>query len=36
MSKKLTSDEFVNGTFKLFEKSKVSKDELKKEPVSDR
>lgn len=36
VSKKLTSDEFVNGTFKLFEKSKVSKDELKKEPVSDR
>ena len=36
VSKKLTSDEFVNCTFKLFEKSKVSKDELKKEPVSDR
>lgn len=36
VSKKLINDEFVNGTFKLFEKSKVSKDELKKEPVSDR
>ena len=36
VSKKLIDDEFVNDTFKLFEKSKVSKDELKKEPVSDR
>ena len=36
VSKKLINYEFVNGTFKLFEKSKVSKDELKKEPVSDR
>jgi len=36
VSKKLIDDEFVNDTFKLFEKSKVSKDELKKESVSDR
>ena len=36
VTKKLTNDEFVNDTFKLFNKSKVSKDELKKEPVSDR
>ena len=36
VSKKLINDEFVNDTFKLFNKSKVSKDELKKEPVSDR
>ena len=36
VSKKLIDDEFVNDTFKLFEKSKVSKDEVKKEPVSDR
>ena len=36
VSKKLIDDEFVNDTFKLFNKSKVSKDELKKEPVSDR
>ena len=33
---KLIDDEFVNDTFKLFEKSKVSKDELEKSPVSDR
>ena len=33
---KLIDDEFVNDTFKLFEKSKVSKDELEKNPVSDR
>ena len=36
VSKKLINDEFVNDTFKLFNKSKVSKYELKKEPVSDR
>ena len=36
VTKKLINDEFVNDTFKLFNKSKVSKDELKKEPVSDR
>lgn len=36
VSKKLISDEFVNDTFKLFKKSKVSKDELIKNPVSDR
>lgn len=36
VSKKLISDEFVNDTFKLFEKSKVSKEELVKNPVSDR
>lgn len=36
VSKKLINDEFVNDTFKLFNKSIVSKDELKKEPVSDR
>lgn len=36
VSKKLIDDEFVNETFKLFNKSKVSIDELKKEPVSDR
>ncbi len=35
VTKKLISDEFVNDTFKLFKKSKVSKDELIKEPVSD-
>ena len=34
--KKLIDDEFVNETFKLFIRNKVSKDELKKEPVSDR
>lgn len=34
--KKLIDDEFVNETFKLFIKNKVSKDELKIEPVSDR
>ena len=33
---KLIDDEFVNDTFKLFEKSKVSKDELENNPVSDR
>ena len=36
VTKKLINDEFVNDTFKLFNKSKVSKYELKKEPVSDR
>lgn len=36
VTNKLVDDEFVNDTFKLFNKSKVSKDELKKEPVSDR
>ena len=36
VTKKLIDDEFVNETFKLFIKNKVSKDELKKEPVSDR
>ena len=36
VSKKLINDEFVNDTFKLFKKSKVSKDELIKNPVSDR
>ena len=36
VSKKLISDEFVNDTFKLFKKSKVSKEELVKNPVSDR
>ena len=36
VTSKLIDDEFVNDTFKLFNKSKVSKDELKKEPVSDR
>lgn len=35
VSKKLVNDEFVNDTFKLFNKSKVSKTN-KKEPVSDR
>ena len=35
VSKKLIRDEFVNDTFKLFKKSKVSKDKLKK-IVSDR
>lgn len=33
---KLIDDEFVNDTFKLFEKSKVSKDELENNLVSDR
>ena len=36
VSKKLIDDEFVNDTFKLFKKSKVSKNESNKEPVSDR
>ena len=36
VSKKLVNDEFVTETFKLFKQSKVSKNELKKEPVSDR
>ena len=36
VTKKLIDDEFVNETFKLFIRNKVSKDELKKEPVSDR
>lgn len=36
VSKKLINEEFVNDTFKLFKKSKVSKDELMKNPVSDR
>ena len=36
ISTKLIDDEFVDDTFKLFEKSKVSKDELEKNPVSDR
>ena len=36
VTKKLIDDEFVNDTFKLFIRNKVSKDELKKEPVSDR
>ena len=36
VSKKLIDDEFVNETFKLFIRNKVLKDELKKEPVSDR
>ena len=36
VSTKLISDDFVNDTFKLFNKSKVSKDELVKNPVSDR
>ena len=35
VSKRLVDDEFVNDTFKLFNKSKVSKVN-KKEPVSDR
>ena len=33
---KLIDDEFVNDTFKLFEKSKVTKDELENNSVSDR
>jgi len=36
VSNKLTSDEFVNDTFKLFKKSKVSKEDLVKNPVADR
>jgi len=36
VSSKLVSDEFVNDTFKLFKKSKVSKEELEKKPISDR
>ena len=36
VTKKLIDDEFVNDTFKLFIRNKVSKEELKKEPVSDR
>ena len=36
VTKRLVDDEFVNDTFKLFIRNKVSKDELKKEPVSDR
>ena len=36
VTKKLIDDEFVNETFKLFIRNKVSKDELKIEPVSDR
>lgn len=36
VSSKLISDDFVNDTFKLFEKSKVSKKELEKKPISDR
>ena len=36
VTKKLIDDEFVNDTFKLFIRNKVSKDELKIEPVSDR
>jgi len=36
VSKKLISDDFINDTFKLFKKSKVSKDELIKDPASDR
>lgn len=36
VSTKLISDDFVNDTFKLFNISKVSKDELVKNPVSDR
>ena len=36
VSNKLTSDEFVNDTFKLFKKSKVSKENLVKNPVADR
>ena len=36
VANKLVDDEFVDDTFKLFEKSKISKDELKREPVSDR
>ena len=36
VTKKLIDDEFVNETFKLFIRNKVSKDELKKEPESDR
>ena len=35
VTKRLVDDEFVNDTFKLFNKSKVSKMN-KKEPVSDR
>jgi len=36
VSNKLKSDEFVNDTFKLFKKSKVSKEDLVKNPVADR
>ena len=36
VTKRLVDDEFVNDTFKLFKKSKVSKEELVKNPVSDR
>ena len=36
VANKLVDDEFVDDTFKLFKKSKISKDELKREPVSDR
>lgn len=36
VSNKLKSDEFVNDTFKLFKKSKVSKEDLVKNPVVDR
>ena len=36
VANKLVDDEFVDDIFKLFEKSKISKDELKREPVSDR
>lgn len=36
VSKKLTSDEFVNDTFKLFDKNEVSKEELNKEPIAER
>ena len=36
VSNKLKSDEFVNDTFKLFKKNKVSKEDLVKNPVADR
>ena len=36
ISEKLIDDDFVNDTFKFFDKSEVSKEELNKEPVAER
>lgn len=36
VSSKLIDDDFVNDTFKLFDKSEVSKEELDKKPIAER
>ena len=36
VSSKLIDDDFVNNTFKLFDKSEISKEELDKKPIAER